>query len=198
MEKAFANFNKYIKPFGLNETDFFTLIQFCEIVIFPKGMQIMKAGEKQDSVYYISRGIIRNYVNTLDGQISTYGFRMENMLLTGYGIHNYKDQYRALVSVESLEICVLVKIPFSALQYMELHSKDAHKVARHLAETHTLDLVNFIISADIKTILERYNELEQLFPNIHQRVPQHIIASYLMVTPVHLSNIKKERKITKK
>jgi len=198
MEKAFANFKQFIEPFGLNETDFITLIQFCEIVTFPKGMQIMKAGEKQDSVYYISKGIIRNYVNTLSGQISTYGFRMENMLLTGYGIHNYKDQYRALVSVESIEECVLVKIPFSALHYMELHSKDAHKVARYLAETHTLDLVNFIISADIKTVLERYNELEQLFPNIHQRVPQHIIASYLMVTPVHLSNIKKERKTIKK
>jgi hypothetical protein len=33
-----------------------------------------------------------------------------------------------------------------------------------------------------------------MFPNIHQRVPQHMIASYLGITAVHLSNVKKSRK----
>jgi len=40
--------------------------------------------------------------------------------------------------------------------------------------------------------------LENTFPNIHQRVPQHIIASYLGITPVHLSNIKKRSFISNK
>lgn len=193
MNEAFENFKRYIKPFGLNETDFNTLIKQCEIVEFPKGTMIMKAGEKQDAVYYIFKGIVRNCVNTLDGGITTYGFRNENLIMTGYGLHNFKDQYKALLSVESLEECIMVKIPFTALKFMELHSKDAHKVGRFLAENHTLELVQFIISADTKTILERYNELDILFPNIHQRVPQHIIASYLRVTPVHLSRIKKSK-----
>jgi CRP-like cAMP-binding protein len=193
MNKTIENFKEYIVPFGLNGADFDTLIQFCEIVQFPKSSKIIISGEKQDVVYYISKGIIRNYINTLDGQISTYGFRMENMLITGYGLHNYKDEYRALVNVESLEECVMIKIPYSALHFMETNSKDAHKVARHLAEGHTLDLVKFIISADTKTVIERYDELDLLFPNIHQRVPQHIIASYLRITPVHLSRIRKSR-----
>ena len=193
MNKAFENFKRYIEPFGLNQADFNTLIQQCKIVEFPKGAMIMKAGEKQEAVYYIFKGIVRNCVDTLDGGITTYGFRNENLIITGYGLHNFKDQYKALLSVESLEECIMVKIPFTALKFMELHSKDAHKVGRFLAENHTLELVQFIISADTKTILERYNELDLLFPNIHQRVPQHIIASYLRVTPVHLSRIKKSK-----
>jgi len=191
MQKAFENFKQFIQPFGLNEADFNTMIQSCEIVQFPKGHTIINTGTKQDAVFYISKGIVRNYVVTLDEHISTYGFRMENMLMTGYGLHNYKNEYRALVSVETLEACEMIKIPFPVLNYMETHSKDAHKVARHIAEGHTLDLVKFIISADTKTIIERYNELDLLFPNLHQRVPQHIIASYLRITPVHLSRIKK-------
>jgi len=170
MNIAFEYFKRYIEPFGLNEADFNTLIQQCEIVEFPKGAMIMKAGEKQDAVYYIFKGIVRNCVDTLGGGITTYGFRNENLLITGYGLHNFKDQFKALVSVESLEECIMVKIPFTALKFMEIHSKDAHKVARFLAENHTLELVQFIISADTKTILERYNELDLLFPNIHQRV----------------------------
>jgi len=191
MDKAFENFKQYIEPFGLKEADFNTLIQQCEIVEFPKGTMIMKAGEKQDAVYYIFKGIIRNCVDTLDGGITTYGFRNENLIITGYALHNFKNQHKSLLSVESLEECIMVKIPYTALKFMEINSKDAHKVGRFLAEYHTLELVQFIISADTKTILERYKELDLLFPNIHQRVPQHIIASYLRITPVHLSRIKK-------
>ena len=195
MNKAFEKFKQFVSSYGFNETDLNTLIQFCEFVTFPKSAEIMKAGEKQNNIYFISKGIIRNYVLSNDGQIRTYGFRMENMLITGYAIHNFKDEHRAVVNIECLEDCEMIKIPFSALKFMENQSKDAHKVARYLAEAHSMELVEFIIDNDTKTLMERYNLLEANFPNIHQRIPQHIIASYLRITPVHLSNVKKNRKL---
>jgi hypothetical protein len=47
------------------------------------------------------------------------------------------------------------------------------------------------------TIIERLENIDKNFPNIHQRVPQYMIASYLGITPVHLSNLKKRRNIAK-
>ena len=195
MDIAFSKFKQFIAPFGLNEVDFATLEQFCDFVTFSKGKEIMKAGDKQNFIYFVSKGIVRNYVLSSDGIVRTYGFRMENMLVTGYAIHNFKDEHRAVVNIECLEDCEMIRIPFSALRFMENQSKDAHKVARYLAEAHSLELVEFIIDNDTKSLLERYNNLESNFPNIHQRLPQHIIASYLRVTPVHLSNVKKNRKL---
>lgn len=191
MEKSFEKFKLYIAPFGLNDVDFEVLVGYCEPMQFKKGDVVMKAGEKQSYIYFIAKGIIRNYVISQDGEIKTYGFRVENMLITGYGLHNYKNDYRAKVNIECLEECILIKIPLQALKFMEEHSKEAHKVGRYLAETHIIELVDFIIDIDTLPILERYNNLEKIFPNIHQRVPQHIIASYLRITPVHLSNVKK-------
>ena len=191
MISAFIQLNKFITPFGLSDADFEELIQECEFVKYKKNDVIINAGEKQNAVFFISKGIVRNYVVSLDGQISTHGFRIENMLVTGYGLHNYKNEHKALVSVETLEACEMIKIPFSVLNYMELNSKDAQKIARHLAENHSIELVQFIISVDTKSLIDRYNNLEQLFPNIHQRVPQHIIASYLRISRVHLSRVKK-------
>ena len=133
-----------------------------------------------------------------EGEIKTYGFRVENMLITGYGLHNYKNEHRAKVNIECLEECALIKIPLQALKFLEEHSKEAHKVGRYLAEAHTLELVDFIIDIDTLPILERYNNLEKIFPNIHQRVAQHIIASYLRITPVHLSNVKKRNLLLNK
>ena len=37
MNKAFKNFKQYILPFGLNDTDFDQLVQYCEIVHYQKG-----------------------------------------------------------------------------------------------------------------------------------------------------------------
>ncbi len=191
MEKSFEKFKLYIAPFGLSDADFDVLVNYCEPMQFKKGDVVMKAGEKQSYIYFIVKGIIRNYVLSQEGEIKTYGFRVENMLITGYGLHNYKNEYRAKVNIECLEDCTLIKIPLQALKFMEENSKEAHKVGRYLAETHIIELVDFIIDIDTLPILERYNNLEKTFPNIHQRVAQHIIASYLRITPVHLSNVKK-------
>jgi len=67
-------------------------------------------------------------------------------------------------------------------------------VARHLAENHIIELVDFLIDIDTKPLIERFYNLDKIFPNIHQRIPQHIIASYLGTTPVHLSRIKNARR----
>jgi CRP-like cAMP-binding protein len=198
MEKNFEKFKFYIAPFGLNDANFDLLMGFCEQVQFRKGHVVMKAGEKQNSIYFIAKGIVRNYVLSQEGDIKTYGFRVENMLITGYGLHNYKNEHRAKVNIECLEECELIKIPLQALKFLEEHSTEAHKVGRYLAEAHTLELVDFIIDIDTLPILERYNNLEKLFPNIHQRVAQHIIASYLRITPVHLSNVKKRNLLLNK
>jgi CRP-like cAMP-binding protein len=198
MEKNFEKFKLYIAPFGLSDANFDVLISYCEAMEFKKGEVVMKAGEKQSYIYFIVKGIIRNYVHSQEGEIKTYGFRVDNMLITGYGLHNYKNDYRAKVNIECLEDCTLIKIPLQALKFLEENSKEAHKVGRYLAETHIIELVDFIIDIDTLTILERYNNLEKIFPNIHQRVAQHIIASYLRITPVHLSNIKKRNLLLNK
>jgi hypothetical protein len=198
MEKSFEKFKLYIAPFGLSDADFDVLVSYCEPMQFKKGDVVMRAGEKQSYIYFIVKGIVRNYVLSQEGEIKTYGFRVENMLITGYGLHNYKNDYRAKVNIECLEDCMLIKIPMQALKFMEEHSKEAHKVGRYLAETHIIELVEFIIDIDTLPILERYNNLEKTFPNLHQRVPQHIIASYLRITPVHLSNVKKRNLLLNK
>ena len=63
-----------------------------------------------------------------------------------------------------------------------------------MAEAHVVEMVKYVIDRDTLSILERYDNLERAFPNIHQRVPQHMIASYLCITPEYLSNVKKSRK----
>jgi CRP-like cAMP-binding protein len=115
------------------------------------------------------------------------------MLVTGYGLHNYNDEYKSLVNVECIEDCEMIIISYTGLHFLEKSFKEGHIIARFLAETHAIELVKFRISLDTKSLMERYEELGQLFPNIYNRVSQNIVASYLGVTSVHLSRVKNNR-----
>jgi hypothetical protein len=111
------------------------------------------------------------------------------MQVTGYAAYNHKDNFKALVNVQCIEDSIMVKIPFLVIKYVIDHIKSGERLGRNMAEAHVVEMLNYIIERDSKSIIERYNNLEEKYPNIHNRVPQRMIASYLGITPVHLSMV---------
>ena len=64
-------------------------------------------------------------------------------------------------------------------------------MGRLIAEYYFIYQDNRIQNNYFRTPKERYDNITQVFPNIHNRVPQHMIASYLGITSIHLSRLKK-------
>jgi hypothetical protein len=62
-----------------------------------------------------------------------------------------------------------------------------------LYEQVIVDLLYNRIDRQTKSVLQRFQELGNYFPKIYQRVPQHIIASYLGTSEVHLSRLKSQK-----
>ena len=198
MPVHFEMFNQFITKYVVfTETELIEFNKKCTKVEFAKGALIMKAGEVQNSLYFITEGIIRNYVENNKGEIKIYNFRSENMTVTGYAPYNYEDNLKALVNVDCLEDCVLIKVPFEAINYVINNMKLGDRLGRYMAEAHVVEMLHYVLQRDTKTIIERLDSIDKNFPNIHQRIPQYMIASYLGITPVHLSNLKKKRKPVK-
>lgn len=196
MSEHFEIFKRFIGNYvQMSEGEMANFIQQCIRVDFLKGERIITAGEAVDNLYFITKGIVRNFIETDHGEIKIYNFRQENMTVTGYAHYNYKDNLKALVNVQCIEDCTMIQVPLDAIQNVIQYVKFGERLGRLLAEAHIIEMMNYVINRDSKTIIERYDILEQEYPNIHQRVPQRMIASYLCITPVHLSNIKKSRKI---
>ena len=196
MSAHFEKLNQYIKQFvPMSDAELLVLNEQCHKVHFNKGDIIMKAGERQKSLFFITKGIIRNYVENIKGNIKIYNFRSELMTVTGYALYNYEENLKALVNVECLVDCVMIEVPLKAIDYVIKNMESGERLGRFMAEMHVIEMLKSVIQRDTKTIIERYNDLEAAFPNIHNRIPQHMIASYLGITPVHLSNLKKNRKI---
>ena len=195
MPNHFEMFNRFITSHvEMSEAELADFNEKCEIVEFSKGELIMKEGEPQQSMYFITKGLVKNYIETEKGETKIYNFRAEGMQLTGYAVYNHQNNFKALVNIKCIEDCTMVQIPFTVIKYVIEHIKSGERLGRHMAEGHVVEMVNFIIERDTMPIIDRYNSLEEKYPNIHNRIPQRLIASYLGITPVHLSNLKKSRR----
>jgi len=199
MPLHFEIFNQFLRKYvEFTDAELLDFNNKCSSVAFSKGALVMKAGQVQKNLYFITEGIIRNFIELDNGDHKIHNFRSENMTVTGYAYINYEDKFKALVSADCLEDCVLIQVPIESITYVINNVKLGDRLGRYLAEAHIIQMLEYVLERDTKPVIERLDKLDQNFPNIHQRVPQYMIASYLGITPVHLSNLKKKRKLTKK
>jgi len=188
----FLDFIDKLVPFTSDEKDI--LRRKISVVKFKKGEILFQQGVKSNYLYYIHKGIIRYFIDNETIKNKTYNFRNEGKTLSAYATYNYLDGFKSKLGVECLEDCIVVAIPTDTLQYVVENFQYGDRLGRYLAEIHVLELVDIILDRDCKSIMQRYEDLDKKFPNIHQRVSQHYIASYLGTTPVHLSRLKSKRR----
>jgi len=90
--------------------------------------------------------------------------------------------------VEETEVVIL---PRASIEWGYQNLNEGQKLGRLIAEYYFIYHDNRIKNLYVRTPKERYDNITNIFPNIHNRVPQHMIASYLGITPIHLSRLKK-------
>jgi len=91
--------------------------------------------------------------------------------------------------MENTEVIVM---PRKATEWGYANMQEGEKLGRLIAEYYFVYLDTRIQHLYTLSPIERYSLMNKIFPNIHNRVPQHMIASYLGITPIHLSRIKKQ------
>lgn len=82
-------------------------------------------------------------------------------------------------------------MPRIAVDWGYKNLRQGERLGRLIAEYYFIYQDNRLKDLYAKTPKERYDSITEVFPNIHNRVPQHMIASYLGISPVHLSRLKK-------
>ena len=189
----FLDYIDKIIPLDIDEKDI--LRRRIVIKKYKKGEIIIQEGVKSNYIYFIHKGIVRNFINNKN---KTFNFRSEGMIATGYSTFNYDQGFKSKMNVECLEDCTFILISVDTIHYVVENFKYGDRLVRYLAEKHILELVELLTDIDCKSIIERYNDLNIKFQNIHQRVSQHIIASFLGTTPVHLSRLKTKHNNHKK
>lgn len=175
---------------SISEEEMQQFLNECYVKTFRKKTYLSKENAVPQEVYFVNKGILRNVVTDNEGNEHTIHFTLENQFIADYAA--FLQQQPALQSIQALEDCEIVVMPRKAIDWGYKNLQQGEKLGRIIAEYNFIYLDNRMKTLYSRTPTERYETLTDIFPNIHNRVPQRLIASYLGITPIHLSRLKNQ------
>ena len=173
---------------SLTERELRLLEQQCVYREVPKKFTLVAEGQVARELYFINRGCLRFYYNHDGDEVTGFIF-LENLFATA--LDSFLQQQPSTQIVETLEDCELLVISYSGLQRLYSHSTNFQVFGRKLAEQRLVNAQRILSSYILDSPEERYRKLLRTQPEWLLRVPQHYIASFLGITPVSLSRIRK-------
>lgn len=167
-----------------------TFMSFCYRKSFKKKAFLSDDDAYINEVYFIEKGLLRVKITDLQGREHTVHFAMENQFIADYNA--FLTQKKSSYQLEAMENTEVIVLPRKAIDWGYINLTEGEKLGRLIAEYYFIYLDTRIQHLYTLTPIERYHLMNDIFPNIHNRAPQHMIASYLGITPIHLSRIKKQ------
>ena len=128
---------------------------------------------------YFSRGEKGDY---------TIGFAFEGEWIGDY--ESFLLQVPSPDFIEALDDCELFTLNYTDMQALYQHSQRFERFGRLIAEKLFIDTAKSKRNLMLQSAEERYLELLTNQPHIFERLPQHLIASYLGIQPQSLSRIR--------
>lgn len=170
------------------ELDFF--LDSCLKKKFKRKAILSRPGVIPNEIFFICKGVVRVMITDKRGADHTIHFALENQFIADYSC--FLKRTPSLYTLETLEETEVVILPRSSVEWGYKNLEQGDRLGRFIAEFYFIYQDNRINNLYSRTPKERYDALSEVFPDIHNRAPQHMIASYLGITPVHLSRLKKQ------
>ncbi|KJD36530.1 CarD family transcriptional regulator [Tamlana sedimentorum] len=175
-----------IYPMNNSDWDFFS--SKLQQVTLKKHTNLIKIGETENYLSFISEGIIRFYIPFEEHDL-TFGFLFKNEFVTAYD--SFISQNPSQYQIETLTTTTLWRISFTDLQEVYNKTESGNYIGRIMAENMFLIKSKREISLLNQSAEERYLNLFEERPKLLKQIPLKYIASYIGVTPQALSRIRK-------
>ncbi|WP_353479987.1 Crp/Fnr family transcriptional regulator [Haliscomenobacter sp.] len=140
---------------------------------------------------YVLQGAFMGYVVADAGQEHIIQLAIEDWWISDY--NSYIFQQPATMFVMALEDSVILQLDFASEQKLKSMNHKYETFFRITAERSFAGMQRRIISNLTKTAEERFHEFEDNYPQIANRFPQYVIASFLGMTTQYLSKLRNIR-----
>ncbi len=174
----------------ISDEEMDNFLKDCSTRKIKKKEVVNSVNQIPNEIYFINKGLLQMTCTDQAGVEHTIYFAMENQFVCDYSCFIQKvTSHYTLKAIENTEVVVL---PRSAIEWGYKYLTQGDRLGRLIAEFYFIIQDSHITSRYIYSPKERYDMISEIFPNINSRAPQHMIASYLGITPIHLSRLKKE------
>ena len=164
-----------------------TLESILEPMKFAKGQMILKEGGYCKHIFYIDRGLVRQFYFKKGKEVTEHLAVEGNIFMC---IESLFKEEPTHLQVEALEPTLVYGLPKDRLEEVALHNVNIQILYRKILEE---SLILSQIHADLvrfETAQDRYKKMCKLSPQVVLRAPQNYIASYLQMTPETLSRVR--------
>lgn len=165
---------------------------FCALFTRTKlgeGNHYIHAGDWVKRIAFVSRGVLRCYVLDDEGKTYNKTFFIENDFATAFTA--LLQQQPSHLYVQALEDCELLEANFTDIvKLFDEHHCLERFYRKFLEQRWVIRKELHLVQFATKDAHHRYHAFRQMYPGLEQRVAQYHIASYLGITPIHLSRIR--------
>jgi CRP-like cAMP-binding protein len=153
-----------------------------------KKQYLLQEGDVAKYIAFVEKGLLRSFSVDEKGNEHIIQFALEGWTISD--LNSFLNGTPAIYNVEALEDCELTMISRSSHDVI-LQQVPAYDGYMRMQLTGAyISMQKRLTSILSLSIEERYLNFTQLFPDLMQRVPQHMIASFMGLTPETLSRIR--------
>jgi CRP-like cAMP-binding protein len=185
MEQIRQYFEQSIK---LTDQDWETFSSKLTKIEVPKRQLLLKAGQIENYLSFVEKGIIRLYIPKDDRDL-TFAFGFHNGFVSAYD--SFITRQPSVYNVETLTKTTLWRLQYKDLQAIYSETAIGNNIGRQASEDLFLKKSKRELSLLNDTAEQRYLKLFSEQPKLIQQIPMKYIASYIGITPQALSRIRK-------
>ena len=176
-----------------------TLASISRREVVKKGELLFRAGERHDCIYFLKSGIVCGMILSADGQLLTDCIAflpgelimpsdLSDLLPQGGALHMDMSAY---YSAEVIEDSALFRLPVAAAREVLANTPEAVQLQNRLLIYWTERHWQLKLAKQQMPALERYQWFLKQYPGLIDRIPNKYIASFLGMTPVTLSRLRR-------
>jgi CRP-like cAMP-binding protein len=167
--------------------ELFLFMQRLKPLTLKKHEYCLRDGQVCKSMVIVYKGGLRYFSRGEKGD-HTLGFAFEGEWLGDY--ESFLQQTTSDCYIEALEDSELFTLNYTDMQGLYQHSQRFERFGRLIAEKLFIKTARSKRNLMIHSAEDRYLDLLTSQPHILERLPQHLIASYLGIQPQSLSRIR--------
>jgi CRP-like cAMP-binding protein len=155
-----------------------------------KGEFLQREGDLLKYGAFVCTGFLRSYVIDNKGKEHMIQFAPENWWISDKGAGAEGSKASCFIdAIENSDILLIDQAGHvTMLEKVAAYSKSFQAGMQKRSQAKDKRIVHSL-AADAE---ERYNDFIQTYPSIAQRVPQHMLASYLGIAPETLSRVRRK------
>lgn len=155
-----------------------------------KGHHLIKVGEFCKEIFFIKSGRLRVYYLDEKGNEVTCFFFEENQFVSSYT--SFLTNAPTKENIQAIADCEVFTISRDRLDKVSIQIPTLHIFRRIMAENLFIAMERRISMLQSQTAQERYEKTIKETPELILNIPLQYTASFLGITPQHLSRLRKE------